>query len=58
MIAQGNIGMVLVNTPESMGSEDGEYILMRKGHTSRVSGTKEEIAAVIWEEWCNKQSVR
>ena len=57
MIAQESIEMVLVNTPESMGSEDGEYILMRKGYTSRVSGTKEEIAAAIWEEWCNKQFV-
>jgi len=49
MIAAG-IDMVLVNAPETMDSERGEYTLMMQGHTSSVSGTKEEIAAAIWEK--------
>ncbi|PKL70394.1 MAG: bifunctional phosphopantothenoylcysteine decarboxylase/phosphopantothenate--cysteine ligase CoaBC [Methanomicrobiales archaeon HGW-Methanomicrobiales-1] len=50
MIAKGDIAMVLVNGPETMDSEQGEYTLLMQGHTSRVSGTKEEIAAAIWEK--------
>ncbi len=50
MIAQGGVDMVLVNPPETMDSEQGKYTLLMQGHTSKVSGTKEEIAAAIWEK--------
>ncbi len=47
MIAQG-ISMVLVNTPESMGSSHGEYILLTQSGETPLSGTKDEIANTIW----------
>lgn len=47
MIAQG-ISMVLVNTPESMGSSHGEYILLTRAGETPLSGTKDEIANAIW----------
>jgi len=50
MIASGGIEIVLVNTPETMGSEQGEYTLMMRDHTSIIRGTKEEIAAATWEK--------
>lgn len=50
MIAKGDIEMVLTNTPETMGSEQGDYIMMTRRDTSTVSGTKEEIAAAIWKK--------
>lgn len=50
MLATGTIEMVLVNTPETMGSEEGEYTLMTKDLTSILRGTKEEIAAAIWKK--------
>jgi phosphopantothenoylcysteine decarboxylase/phosphopantothenate--cysteine ligase len=50
MIAGGNIDMVLVNAPETMGSECGEYVILTHGDKSTVSGTKEEIAVAIWEK--------
>ena len=44
--------MVVTNTPESMGTATGSYrILTRRTKTGRpVTGTKEEIAARIWQE--------
>ncbi len=44
--------MVVTNTPESMGTSTGSYrILTGKTKTGKpVSGTKEEIAARIWQE--------
>ena len=50
MIASGGIEMVLVNAPETMGSEQGEYTLMMRDHSSILRGTKEEIAAATWEK--------
>jgi len=47
MIAQG-VAMVLVNTPESMGSARGEYVLLTKSEKTPLSGTKDEISAGIW----------
>jgi len=44
------ISLVAVNTPESMGGESGEYLLMTPGRETEVSGRKEEIAAAIWQE--------
>ena len=44
--------MVVTNTPESMGSADGSYRILsgRSKNGIPVSGTKEAIAARIWEE--------
>jgi phosphopantothenoylcysteine decarboxylase/phosphopantothenate--cysteine ligase len=44
----GGIDMVLLNSPESMGSKDGEYTLMTKTRDLPLRGTKEEIARSIW----------
>jgi phosphopantothenoylcysteine decarboxylase/phosphopantothenate--cysteine ligase len=52
MIAKGKIEMVLTNPPETMGSEQGDYLMMTRRDTTPVSGTKEEIAAVIWQKLC------
>jgi len=47
MLAQG-IAVVLINTPESMGSIHGEYILLTRNRELPLSGTKNEIAQAIW----------
>jgi phosphopantothenoylcysteine decarboxylase/phosphopantothenate--cysteine ligase len=47
MISQG-VAMVLMNAPESMGSDRGEYILMTRNGEFPLNGTKEEIANAIW----------
>jgi phosphopantothenoylcysteine decarboxylase/phosphopantothenate--cysteine ligase len=47
MIAQG-IAMVLMNTPESMGSARGDYILLTRDRELSLKGTKDEIANAIW----------
>jgi len=47
MISQG-IAMVLMNTPESMGSDHGGYKLMTQNGEFPLNGTKEEIANAIW----------
>jgi phosphopantothenoylcysteine decarboxylase/phosphopantothenate--cysteine ligase len=47
MIAQG-VAMILINTPESMGSKEGEYILLTTNGELPLSGTKDEIAHAIW----------
>ena len=47
MIAQG-IEMVLMNTPESMGSTRGEYVLLTRNGEMPLNGTKDEIANAIW----------
>jgi phosphopantothenoylcysteine decarboxylase / phosphopantothenate---cysteine ligase len=47
MIAQG-VAMVLINTPESMGSAHGEYILLTRNRELPLNGTKDEIAQAIW----------
>ncbi len=44
-----SIDMVLVNSAKTMGSNEGEYTLMTKSTALPVKGTKEEIAAVIWD---------
>lgn len=48
MIARG-AEMVLVNAPETMGSASGEYLLLTSTGSTPLSGTKEEIAAAIWD---------
>jgi phosphopantothenoylcysteine decarboxylase/phosphopantothenate--cysteine ligase len=47
MIVQG-IAMVLINSPESMGSDRGEYMLLTRNGELLLNGTKEEIANAIW----------
>jgi phosphopantothenoylcysteine decarboxylase/phosphopantothenate--cysteine ligase len=47
MLAQG-IAVVLINTPESMGSIHGKYILLTRNRELPLSGTKDEIAQAIW----------
>jgi phosphopantothenoylcysteine decarboxylase / phosphopantothenate---cysteine ligase len=47
MIRQG-ISLVLMNTPETMGSTSGKYIMLDAGGTVPVEGTKEEIAEAVW----------
>jgi phosphopantothenoylcysteine decarboxylase/phosphopantothenate--cysteine ligase len=47
MLAQG-IAVVLINTPESMGSIHGEYTLLTRNRELPLSGTKDEIAQAIW----------
>lgn len=49
MIKSG-FAMVAVNEPESMGGESGEYRLFTASGEKFVSGSKEEVAAAIWEE--------
>ena len=48
MIAQG-IEMVLMNEPESMGSNRGEYMLLTSNAEIPLKGTKEEVASTIWD---------
>jgi len=50
IISGGDIDMVLINAPETMGSECGEYVIVTCRDKSTVSGTKEEIAVTIWEK--------
>ena len=47
MITQG-VAMVLMNTPESIGSACGEYMLLTRNGELPLNGTKEEIAKEIW----------
>jgi phosphopantothenoylcysteine decarboxylase / phosphopantothenate---cysteine ligase len=48
MIA-GGVAMVLMNTPESMGSASGEYKLLTAHGELLLGGTKNEIAQAIWD---------
>jgi phosphopantothenoylcysteine decarboxylase / phosphopantothenate---cysteine ligase len=47
MIRKG-IAMVLMNTPETMGSSHGTYILLDAEGTLPIDGTKDEVAMSIW----------
>jgi len=44
------VAMVLMNAPETMGRETGEYLRLDKLGTERLQGSKDEIAARVWEE--------
>jgi len=50
--------MVVTNAPATMGSDYGDYICMTKEARVPVSGTKEEIAAVIWDTILKQVPVR
>lgn len=49
MLGQG-IAMVLTNPPETMGSASGEYIRMNARGQLRLAGTKDGIAAQVFDE--------
>jgi len=48
MIENG-VALVLMNPPETMGSPHGDYIQLSAQGRVPCSGSKEEIAAIIWE---------
>jgi phosphopantothenoylcysteine decarboxylase/phosphopantothenate--cysteine ligase len=48
LIAHG-AAMVLVNEPETMGSTHGRYFLVTDGGRYPLNGSKDEIAAAIWD---------
>jgi len=47
MIRQG-VAIVLMNTPDTMGSSHGSYTLLDAEGTMQIEGTKDEIAAAVW----------
>jgi phosphopantothenoylcysteine decarboxylase/phosphopantothenate--cysteine ligase len=47
MITHG-VAMVLMNTPKTMGSSRGDYVLLTKSGKKPLSGTKDEISVAIW----------
>jgi phosphopantothenoylcysteine decarboxylase/phosphopantothenate--cysteine ligase len=52
MLRRG-IAMVLVNTPETMGSSSGEYHQVTQDGTVLLRGTKDDIARIVWETVCS-----
>jgi phosphopantothenoylcysteine decarboxylase/phosphopantothenate--cysteine ligase len=48
MLAEG-AELVVVNRPEAMGAEEGEFTILGKDTRIRVKGTKEEAAAALWD---------
>jgi len=44
------VEMVVVNTPEVMGSERGAFVLLSAAGRRELQGTKEEVAAALWSE--------
>jgi len=49
MIYQG-AAMVLTNEPETMGSARGKYVLVTRDGEYPLNGSKDEIAAAIWNQ--------
>ena len=43
------IGMVLLNTPETMGCPDGDYQILTKTSRIHLVGIKDEIAKTVWD---------
>jgi hypothetical protein len=48
MLKKG-IAMVLMNSPENMGSLEGNYVLLTHKGELPLSGKKDEIAKAIWD---------
>lgn len=44
------VSLVLTNRPETMGSVSGDYQLLSQKGAHRLAGTKDEIAAKVWEQ--------
>jgi phosphopantothenoylcysteine decarboxylase/phosphopantothenate--cysteine ligase len=40
--------MVVLNTPEAMGTAGGRFVLLSRNGQSEITGTKEEVAAALW----------
>lgn len=51
-LLEKGIFAVLMNPPSTMGSTDGEYILLTAKGRRRLKGAKEAIAHMFWEEMC------
>ena len=50
MLEKG-VAMVLLNAPETMGSSDGEYVLISgKKERMHLIGNKDEVAKAVWQE--------
>jgi len=49
-LLKNGVSLVLMNQPETMGSATGDYQLLSHKGSRRISGTKEEIAAEVWEQ--------
>jgi phosphopantothenoylcysteine decarboxylase / phosphopantothenate---cysteine ligase len=48
-LIEKGVALVLMNPPETMGSPNGEYVQLSPRGSRPCHGTKEEIAAAIWE---------
>ncbi len=48
LLEEKNIVLVAANKPETMGSNEGDYLLMKKTGTKHVSGGKDDIARELW----------
>jgi phosphopantothenoylcysteine decarboxylase/phosphopantothenate--cysteine ligase len=48
-LIEKGVSLVLMNPPETMGSPHGEYVQLSSRGSRPCRGTKEEIAAAIWE---------
>lgn len=45
---EAGIAMVVVNSPDAMGKDEGLFTLMKTDEKIEIRGTKEEVAAAIW----------
>jgi len=50
--------MVVVNGPESMGSSHGSAVILGEGPRVAVEGSKEELAAAIWQQILAREAAR
>ncbi|QXO95059.1 bifunctional phosphopantothenoylcysteine decarboxylase/phosphopantothenate--cysteine ligase CoaBC [Methanospirillum purgamenti] len=48
-LLQNKVSMVLANTPDNLGSEEGRYTIMDSFETHEISGKKQDIAKKIFE---------
>lgn len=40
--------LVVVDTPDAMGAEEGSFVLLSKSGRQEIQGSKEEVAAALW----------
>lgn len=50
LLKNDDIVLVAANHPDTMGSKNGEYLLMKKDETQKVTGSKQEVAITLWEK--------
>ena len=48
LLQEKNVVLVATNKPETMGSTDGDYLLLKKTETKHISGGKDDIARELW----------